>query len=262
MDCGDHDGRAGHLSIASIAPKGNCYSTQLSTDGFYPGMSYMRLLVLSAFSLLAFGFANPCEAILAYDADFSGMIGVEHTTSSVPPTGPHSVSGPNWTFSYAITPSTDSSLNLSRTNLGSFISRDWGGEAQVVSSSIDLTLASTIDIEWLGDTVGGAVFNGSSERFEWFYILDSGSPVVQSTTSDGSLNLTLSGIDVSSVSAVEVGFLWDVNGGGDGFNIDSLTVNATLAAVPEPSAFLLGSLLTGVAGLAVTRRRRQAGSHV
>ena len=212
----------------------------------------MRTLVLTAMSLLVVGFANPCGAVLVYDADFGGMIGVEHTSSMLPPAGPHSVAGPNWTFSYDTTPLTDASLNLSRTNLGSFISRDWGGEAQVVSDSIDLTLVSTIDIEWLGETVGTSVFNVGSERFEWFYTLDAGTPVVQSTTSDGSLNLTLSGIDVSSATSLEVGFLWNVNGTGDGFNLDSLTVNA----VPEPSGFLFYGLLTGVVGLAATRRFR------
>lgn len=196
----------------------------------------------------------PANAALIYDADFSGSEGVTHTTSSPAPSGPHSVAGPNWTFSYTSSPASDTSANFARAAGDRFETEDWGGEAQVVSSEIDVSGIDSVDIAWVGQTVGSSVFNSGTERFEWLYSLDMGSAVqVASTTSDGSLNRTVSALDVSGASTLEVGFLWQANGAGDGFDLFSMTVEGE--PVPEPASFLL--IGTGVIAVAGRRARHK-----
>lgn len=201
-------------------------------------------ILCAAVALLAV--AGNAHAATLYDADFSGNQGVTHTTSSPAPAGPHSVAGPNWTFSYAASPSTDTTSNFARAAGDRFETEDWGGEAQVVSDAIDVSSYDAVDIDWVGTTVGSEVFNnaGGGEHFEWFYMLDANPAVSQSTTSDGSLDKLLSGVDVSSASSLKVGFLWQVDGAGDGFDMFSMSVSGepTRPDVPEPASAVLGAL--------------------
>ncbi len=192
------------------------------------------------------------HAATIYDADFSGAEGITHTTSSPAPAGPHSVDGPNWTFSYPTSPSTDTTANFARAAGDRFETEDWGGEAQVISDSIDVSSYDAVDIQWDGTTVGSEVFNNPAggERFEWFYTLDAGAPVVQSTTSDGSLGKLLSAVDVSGATSLAVGFAWNVNGSGDGFDVFGLNVSGEPAIeIPEPATAILTGMIFACLGL-------------
>ncbi|MEM8835581.1 MAG: hypothetical protein AAGD00_07155 [Planctomycetota bacterium] len=182
-----------------------------------------------------------------YSADFSiDGVGFTHTTANAPATGPQSVNGPNFTLSYVNTPSTDTTDNFFRTNGGALESGDFGGEHQFESFSIDVSSFSSVDFILDGATDGSSVFNAGSEFFEGFYSLDGGTEVQAFfTTSDGSLNFTET-IDTSAASSLVVGFRANINGGGDGFTINSVTVTPTPGAVA----------LAGIAGFASTRRRR------
>lgn len=169
---------------------------------------------------------------LIYDAAFTATeIGFTHTTSSPPVAGPQSVSGPNYSFGYAVAPQTDTTSNFMITSGGQFSTRDFGGEAFLRSSSIDVSGLSLVDITGNGVTVGTAVFNSTEEDFNWFYSLDGGIDVAFGlTSSDGSLDAIFSSLDVTGSSALTVGFRYNINGAGDGFDVTSLNVSA----VPEP----------------------------
>ena len=196
---------------------------------------------------------SSAQADIIYTADFTGSQGVSHNTGSPAPSGPRTIPGPNWALSYNSTPSTDSTTNFARAAGSKFETEDWGGEAQVISEAIDVSLATEATITWDGQTVGSSVFNntGGGERFEWFYVLD-GSRVTQTTTSDGSLDRVIAGIDTSSASVLEVGFLWNVNGAGDGFDIFELSVDAEI--IPEPTSILMLSIALGCVSLVRTRK--------
>lgn len=188
---------------------------------------------------------------LIYDAAFTtAEIGFTHTTSSPPAAGPQSVSGPNYSFGYSTTPLTDTTSNFMITSGGEFSTIDFGGEAFLRSSSIDVSAFSLVDISGVGATVGSAVFNVASEDFNWFYSLDGGSEVAFGLTSaDGSLDAMSSSLNVAGSSALTVGFRYNINGSGDGFDVTSLSVSA----VPEPK--FVAPFVLGVFSLLLIRMR-------
>ncbi len=175
---------------------------------------------------------------IIYNADFSveGDGFPDHTTANPPATAPASVTGggagPNdWVLSYTATPSSDTSPNEFSVNDGKLTSQDWGGTATFTSATIDVSGVETLDITAIGQTQGGDVQNGGSEFFEYFYILDGGTPVILDIPLSGDnsgtpVNYAIAGLDVSAASTLEVGFSFNVNGGGDGYVICSFEVDA------------------------------------
>ena len=57
--------------------------------------------------------------------------------------------------------------NVFKVSGNSLITTDWGGAGTFESESINLSGISTIDISAVGETLGGAVQNGSSEYFKY-----------------------------------------------------------------------------------------------
>lgn len=177
-----------------------------------------------------------------YDADFGteGEGFPDHNTSNPPAAGPASASGGaagnDWTLSYTTTPGTDGSDNeFSVDGAGKMHIQDWGGEAQFESASIDISGVDEITIDALGMTVGSSVQNASSEFFDYFYVIDGVEttvPIVLSGDSAGDpVNLATGTIDVSSASTLTVGFRFNVNGGGDGYDICSFVVEGVTLPV-------------------------------
>ncbi len=170
-----------------------------------------------------------------YDADFGtdGEGFPDHTTSNPPAAGPASATGGvatnDWTLSYDVTPGTDGSANqFSVDAAGKMHIEDWGGEAQFESASIDISAVDAITIDALGMTVGSSVQNAASEFFEYFYIIDGVETVVDVPLSGDSagdpVNLATGTIDVSGANTLVVGFRFNVNGAGDGYDICSFVV--------------------------------------
>lgn len=195
-------------------------------------------------------------AATIYDADFTvDGVGFDHTSNGNA-LEPSPQVGPNFTLSYPAPPASDTSLNTFITSGGAVVSDDFGGEGQLISTSIDVSSIDSVDIAYEGATAGSAVFNATSEFFEWFYTLDA-SPRIQldSTTSDGSLSRLFSGIDTSTASSLQVGFRFNINGAGDGFSMSSITVDGEETNVPEPSSVLLA--IFGAAGCLGLRSARR-----
>jgi len=181
-----------------------------------------------------------------YDADFSneGDGFADHTTSSPPASAPASVDGGSatspegrWTASYTSTPGTDTTDNEFSVNSGVLRMQDWGGESRWESFSIDVSAVSQVTITATGVTIGDDVQNGSSEFFEYFYTLDSGSDVVTSVPLSGdtagtAVDYSVINLDVSTANTLTVGFNFDVNGAGDGYEIDSFTVTSGADTTP------------------------------
>ena len=170
-----------------------------------------------------------------YTADFGtdGDGFPDHTTGTPPAAGPASATGGvatnDWTVSYTTAPGTDGSANeFSVDANGKMHIQDWGGTGMFESASIDISGVDMITIDALGMTVGGSVQNAASEFFEYFYIIDGVETTVDIPLSGDSagdpVNLASGTIDVTGASTLTVGFRFNVNGGGDGYDICSIIV--------------------------------------
>jgi len=189
-----------------------------------------------------------CGAATIYDADFSladkGAWGNSNDGVS------QDVTGVNWTVDVSNSGiASDSSTNDFRTKGGVFTIQDIGGIAVWSADPIDVSLVSSVAL--MSDVaVTGLGANSAAEFLRFYYQLDGADAVETDFSSGGSLSLP---IDVSSGSALVVGFSANVNGTGDGWEISNLTVDA----VPEPTSWAVAVLaclvLTGV------HRRRIAG---
>ncbi len=168
-----------------------------------------------------------------YDADFSNEgDGIpDHSTSNPPAPGPFAVMGgtpPNsWTAGYSSTPSTDNSDNEFSVNGGVLRIQDFGGTGTFASASIDVSALNFVDITATGIFIGSDVQNAAGEFFEYYYSLDGGAPVTTQVVGGNQgdpANYNVTNLDVSAASTLVVGFTFDVNGAGDGYEIASYTV--------------------------------------
>jgi len=211
----------------------------------------MKSILAIAVVAASAGIASANNNVTLFDADFTGSGGFTHTTASPLPAAPNSVTVNNFDLFYPSTISTDTSENFFRVNGGVLESSDFGGTHGLTSGVLDVSTFDLVTFTLTGETVGSDVFNNAGvEFFEGFYSLDGGSDVsVANTTADGDLSFTID-IDVSAASTLEVGLLSNVNGGGDGFEISSITVSGK--PIPAPGA----AALFGLAGLTAARRRR------
>ena len=163
-----------------------------------------------------------------YDADFSndGDGFAAHTSSSPPAPGPTSVgpfgTAPNaWFLSYDTTPGTDGSDNSFEVVAGELVSDDWGGQGIFTSQVIDVTGISVVDI-----SATGLDIDANQDEFTYFYILDGGTRVETPVASnDGDpVNYSITGLDVSGATSLEVGFEFSENGGGQGYSVSEFLV--------------------------------------
>jgi len=229
---------------------------------FVLGFPPMRTFICLALALLFYG--QSANAILVYEADFTidGQGATHDTVGDALESSP--IAGANWVLTFG-SPSSDGSTNEFITVGGVMRVQDWGGDGTVTSNPINIITDGTVDIIGRGLSIGSDAFNNvGTEGVTWFYSLNSGSPVsvflgetelggpVSSGTDVGN---TFSSIPVSLGDILEVGFTVNVNGGGDGVEISSLSVD--FAAVPEPSAFLFASLVCGVIGIRSTMKSRR-----
>lgn len=195
----------------------------------------MRKILLSCLAVFT---ALSLDAQL-YSADYSveGEGFPDHTTSSPPAAAPATAAGSNWTNSYTAVPSTDGSANEFSVNGGVMRIQDWGGTATWESNTIDVSAETSVIIEAIGVTVGTGVQNGGSEFFEYFYSLDGGAevttdiPIANSEPAGTAVSYKLPDVDVSGASNLVVGFRFNVNGGGDGYEISSYVVTTALLPV-------------------------------
>jgi hypothetical protein len=188
------------------------------------------------FLTLVFAFDATAQTTL-YNADFSTVTEFRHTSSSPPAAAPptQSLSGNNWTISYESTPSTDGTDNVFGSDGTSMSSEDFGGEAFFATATIDLTGVNTFSIDGDASTVGGSVFNGSNEYFQWSYTLGSNTTTATAYTSDGSLNTdpAWQNIPTNGETSLTVRFAFDINGSGDGFDVTQLVVTGSNDTVVE-----------------------------
>ena len=109
--------------------------------------------------------------------------------------------------------------------------QDWGDQdARFESQSIDVMLLTTVSISAGGLTIGGDVQNGANEFFEYFYTLDGGTDVttdisLSADTAGTAVNWAITSLDVSGVDFITVGFNFQVNGSGDGYEISEISVD-------------------------------------
>lgn len=203
---------------------------------------------------IAIGAATVANSATVYSADFSvDGVGFDHDNANPPAVGPQSttggVAGSQFTLSYVDAPATDASDNFFITDGGILTSRDFGGAATFLTQTIDLTgLMGDATLDSTAETQGTDVFNAANEGFQWYYLLDgTRTDIGGLVTSDGDLSINET-VDITGASTLQVGFDFEINGGGDGFDVSSVSVDV----VPEPSTALLGAL----GFLALLRRRR------
>jgi hypothetical protein len=170
-----------------------------------------------------------------YSADFSiADQGCKHTTetgfSAASP-----VDGENWTLTYDSTSvSSDTTLNEFITVDGKMRVQDWGGVGTLTSDIITITQGGTVNVSGIALSIGGAdPFNAGDEGITWFYQINS-NPAVTYTITEASATGTEVGHGFSDIAVtlndqLIVGFAVDVDGGGDGVEISSLTVDGTAA---------------------------------
>lgn len=205
---------------------------------------------------LAAGFAAAANADIVYNADFSvSGIGWTHTSSSPLPGSSGTMAGPNYSLYFANSPSTDGSSNYFLTSGGVLESSDFGGDHGFVSADIDVSSFDEVTIDIINDFLGTDSFNnGGTEFIEYYYTLDGGSKQSFYYFTDDpngpDLNAILADLDVSGASTLTVGFDANVNGGGDGFTLSSVTVTGTPVPAPGTVALL------GLGGFCAARRRR------
>ncbi|WP_439132689.1 T9SS type A sorting domain-containing protein [Polaribacter sp.] len=196
-------------------------------------MKQKNILKIAIFFFLALSFSSISAQI--YDADFSndGDGFADHTTSSPLADAPASVgpfgsAGNQWSLSYTSKPSTDGSANSFKVVDGALVSDDWGGQGIFQSQSIDVSSINTVDISAISQNSGA-----NDDNFTYFYILDGGSRVETSigvTNNGDPVNYSISGLDVTGINELVVGFEFDENGGGDGYTTSSFTVtDATIS---------------------------------
>lgn len=207
----------------------------------------------NSFNLTILASDAPTSGTL-YDADFSndGDGFPAHSSSSPPVSGPTSV-GPfgssfnQWTLSYNTTPNTDGGGNSFEVSGDELQSRDWGGQGIFTSQSINVSGVSSVDISATGLNVGA-----NDGPFTYFYILDGGSRVETNVSSSNGnpVNYSIVGLDVSSVSTLEVGFEFSENGSNQGYDVSEFIVTAGCAApTTQASAYNTTSLGTTSATL-------------
>gem|GEM_PF-1543576 len=212
-------GPAGHLSVSLQALVSSLFLLKKPCL-----MKFYSLLIVPVLIGLSY------SADL-YEADFSvdGQ-GSTHDSSGADELEASPIQGANWSIFWDVDPATDGSTNRFITEGGLLISDDWGGEAFFETEEIDVSGLSTVNILALASTRGSAVFNAAAEGFHWYYVLDGIQTDGPRLTTDGSLDFDES-VDVSGASNLKVGFSFNVNGAGDGFDISSITVND---GVPSP----------------------------
>jgi hypothetical protein len=161
----------------------------------------------------------------------SGSTNLEHDSGN-PPGNSGEACGTNYLISYNSAPGTDGSTNYLRSNAvdGLIESSDWGGEGNFETFAIDVSGETSIDIETFGNTTGSG-FNSGSEYFQWWYKLDGGSETnlgsAFANPYTGSLAVGTTTVDVTGVNEIIVGFIFDMNGGSDGFENVDVTVTTT-----------------------------------
>ena len=196
--------------------------------------------------LIAIGATGPKTSLasLVYAADFSvNGQGSTHDNTGGDPLESSPVAGANWSISFGSV-STDSTTNEFITSGGVMRVQDWGGNGTLESTSIDVSGWNTVDLDGMFTNL--IDINAAGEFLNFFYTLDGGSPVatlVDDNSSVGPLSQwDINALDVSGVSNMTVGFSLNVDGGGQGWEVSSLTVNG-VSAVPEPSQIILFSIL-------------------
>lgn len=203
-----------------------------------------------------YGVCEPLEdrrllAVL-FEADFSNVGDgfASHTTESPPADAPASADGGSamdpegrWTASYAVQPpSTDGTPNeFHVSEEGLLRIQDWGSQgsesSRFESVPFDVSGSSSVDIVASGHTIGSDVQNGSNEFFEFFYTLDGGgdvpTEVVLVDDSSGTpVDYVLNGVDVSAATSMTVGFNFQVDGAGDGYEIALFRVRDVIETTP------------------------------
>ena len=162
----------------------------------------------------------------------SGNAEFEHSSSNPPAAAPQEACGSNFLLSYATNPATDGGGNYFGTLSGSGLSStDWGGEASFQTFIVDVSTVTSVDVQTFGNTLGTA-FNAGSEYLEWWYTLDGGAQTPINTYNSGYSGSLANGpltVDVTGVNEIVVGFTFDINGGGDGFEDMDVTIVETPA---------------------------------
>jgi len=190
-------------------------------------------LLFGLFSLLFLGNLGISQAqTTLYKADLTTVGGFEHTSTNAPAAGPQVLDLGNYMLGYDAAPATDGSLNFYRSNGTNIESRDFGGAAYFMSDAIDISTVSNFTIIGIGETIGSG-FNSSSEFFQWSYSID-GADFVQGPRFNGAGSLdtpaSFNNIPSNSGLSLVVRFDFDMNGGSDGFEINSLEVSGISAA--------------------------------
>ncbi|MDB0055956.1 hypothetical protein N9868_00655 [Akkermansiaceae bacterium] len=165
-----------------------------------------------------------------YNADFSvdGQ-GSTHDSSGADPVETSPVNGANWLIRWDVEPATDSSGNKIITEAGKLVSTDWGGESFFETAAVDVSALGSVVITTTGITLSQP-FSNSAEYFQWTYSLDGAAPVViqnygnDGASYDGAIDIT-EVVDVSGGNSLVVGFAFNVNGGGDGFEVSTVRVD-------------------------------------
>jgi len=194
------------------------------------GFTARATRMLAAAALAVFGSVGLANAQI-YTADFSVDGGFEHETDGtlagdlVSP-----FDGTNFELSFSSTPGSDTSLNYFRVNGGVVESQDFGGEHTFLTDAIDVSSLTEAIIDFDVVTMGSDIINGSSEFLDLFVIADGTTTSFLEQFTDlptepaGTQLGSTFNFDVSSFSSIQVGLTADINGGGDGFVINSLVV--------------------------------------
>ena len=149
--------------------------------------------------------------------------------------------------------------------------QDWGSEGTITGNWV-ATEDGTLDVVGVSETLGENAFDGDidygpggilTEGITWFYSINGGAAVTftydQAALGGGTISAgtdvsnTFAGIVVSAGDSIDYGATVTVEGEGRGVIINSVEIDFTSAAIPEPSATAL--LALGLVGL-VGRRRR------
>lgn len=173
-----------------------------------------------------------------------------------------------------VTFATDNGGTNKPKNISEFVIENITGLDGIPSFDVTLTITGSGDLHSnanllaVKDNTNDLVDNGDSLQFT----IVTSNPAVQF---DGFSEITFASNSASgTVNSVETGVLsitadsnnafdfddllpktFTAVGDATGFAVTSVTGQFSLAAVPEPTAFLFGSLVAGVVGTVVTRRR-------
>ncbi len=215
--------------------------------------------------LVAGGMAVSAQATIIYNEDFNDAgldgAGIEGDSNGVTT----NLSGvTSFTIDDAgVDWGSDGSLNWLRVESSQMEADDVDGTAIWRTENLDVTAYSSFDASLDFAVKGGGKNSGGDFGFEWGYELDGVFTVVEDigetaegdaideSTIDGTTR-SVSGIDLTGVNTLNIRVDLGANGGGDGYQFDNVSVDAT--AVPEPTtALLFAAALGGMIGL---RRRR------